>query len=256
MHTSNTKNNNQRLGIDIGGSGIKGAMVDVDTGNLCSERIRMKTPRPATPEAFRQTILTIATSFKYEGPVGVAFPAVIQRGIVHTAVNIDQSWVGQNAAFMFSKYLNAPVSVLNDADAAGLAEMRFGRGSDVPGTVIMVTIGTGLGTALFYDGQLVPNTEFGQMYIKEKLAESWVSDKIRKSKDLSWKKWAKRLDKYLQYLEDLIYPELFIIGGGASKKMDKFQKHFKHVQTDVVPAYLENHAGIIGAAVETVRETP
>jgi len=250
------KNTNLRLGIDIGGSGIKGAIVDVDTGKLYSERIRVKTPRPATPEAFRKTLLAIVQSFNYEGPIGVAFPAVIQRGIVQTATNIDHSWLGQNTGYIFSKYLHRPVSVLNDADAAGLAEMRYGRGSSVSGTVIMITIGTGLGTALFYNGYLIPNTEFGQVYIKEKLAESWVSDKVRKSQDLSWKKWAKRLDKYLHFLEELMHPQLFIIGGGTSKKMDKFQKHFKRVQTDVVPAYMGNNAGIIGAALETIRETP
>jgi polyphosphate glucokinase len=242
------------LGIDFGGSGIKGALVDTRNGELQSDRHRIPTPNPATPEAVAQTIKEIVDHFNYQGSVGVAFPAAIMNGIVQNASNIDDSWIGQDAPRLLSETTNCQVKVLNDADAAGLAEMRFGHGKNIRGVSLIVTVGVGLGTALFTDGALLPNTELGHVYLKKKkkVAEHWASDAIRKQENLSWKKWAKRFGKYLHHLEGLFYPELIIIGGGASKKFDKYSQYLKKVKTKIVPAELQNHAGIIGAAVEAM----
>lgn len=242
------------LGIDFGGSGIKGALVDTRNGELQSERHRIPTPDPSTPEAVSGTIKEIVDHFNYQGSVGVAFPAAIMNGIVQNASNIDDSWIGKDAPKLLSEATNCRVEVLNDADAAGLAEMRFGQGKNIRGVGLIVTVGVGLGTALFTEGVLLPNTELGHVYLKKKkkVAEHWASDAIRKQENLSWKKWAKRFGKYLHHLEGLFYPELIIIGGGASKKFDKYAKHLKKVKTKVVPAELQNHAGIIGAAVEAI----
>jgi polyphosphate glucokinase len=245
--------NNICLGIDFGGSGIKGALVDTNTGQLHSDRHRIPTPNPSTPEAVAATIGEIVDHFNYQGDIGVAFPAAIQNGIVQNASNIDKSWIGKDAPKIFSDKTNCRVKVLNDADAAGLAEMRFGHGIEMAGVVLIVTVGVGLGTALFTNGVLLPNTELGHVYIKKKTeAEHWASDAIRKQENLSWKKWAKRFGKYLHHMEGLFYPELIIIGGGASKKFDKYSKYLKKVKTQIKPAKLQNHAGIIGAAVEAV----
>jgi polyphosphate glucokinase len=240
------------LGFDVGGSGIKGALVDVKTGELKSERKRIETPRPATPLSVSQILKKITDEFEYKGKIGVAFPAAIQNGVVRTAANIDNSWIGENAEEMFSKRTDCQVSVLNDADAAGLAEMRFGHGKGVNGVVMLITVGSGIGTVLFNDQVMVPNTELGHIHYKKKVAEKWASDAVRKEEDLSWKKWAKRFDKYLRYMEKLFYPELIILGGGVSKKFDKYSEYLKRVQTRVVPAYLQNHAGIIGAAMDSM----
>ncbi len=242
------------LGFDIGGSGIKGALVDVKTGELKSERKRIETPSPATPLSVSKTIKEITDEFEYKGRVGVAFPAAIQDGVVRTASNIHKSWIGENAEELFSKRTDCRVTVLNDADAAGLAEMRFGHGKGVNGVVMLLTVGSGIGTVLFSNQVLVPNTELGHVYYKKKVAEKWASDTVRKKEDLSWKKWAKRFDKYLHYMEKLFYPELIILGGGVSKKYDKFSEYLKRVQTRVIPAYLQNHAGIIGAAMESAEQ--
>jgi len=249
----NENNDNIRLGIDVGGSGIKGALVDITTGELQSERIRYETQMPATPEFIAGKIKLIVNNFEYSGPVGVAFPAAIQDGVIKTATNIDDSWLNRDAKKLLSNFISNPVCFINDADAAGLAEIKFGRGKDQKGVVIMITVGTGLGTALFTNGALLPNSELGHVHYKDKLAEKWASDATRKKKDLSWKKWAKRFDKYMHYLERLFYPELIIIGGGMSKKFDKFEKYLKRVKTEVYPAKLFNHAGIIGAAIETLK---
>lgn len=246
-------NDKIRLGIDVGGSGIKGALVDVTTGELQSERKRLETKNPATPESVAGKIKMIVNFFNYSGPVGIALPTAIEDGIVKTAKNIDENWLERDAHELFANFLSTPVSLINDADSAGLAEMTFGYGKDVKGVVIMITVGTGLGTALFIDGHLLPNSELGHIYYKDKVAEKWASDATRKKNDLSWKKWAKRFDKYLHYLEKLFYPELIIIGGGTSKKFEKFEKYLKRVKTIVYPAKLQNNAGIIGAAVETLK---
>ncbi len=239
---------NIRLGIDFGGSGIKGGLVDVDKGELIGERHRIETPNPSTPERVSEVIQQIVTHFDYTGDIGVAFPAVIQNGIVKTASNIDKSWIGSNAEAMFTQITKNPVSVMNDADAAGIAEMRFGHGRDIKGVALIVTIGSGLGTAIFTNGILVPNTELGHVHYKNKVAEKWASDAVRKNQDLSWKKWGKRFAEYLQYMEKLFYPDIIILGGGASKKFDKYEDTLKSVNTQVVPAHLQNQAGIIGSA--------
>lgn len=235
------------LGIDIGGSGIKGAPVDLSTGTLTAERFRMATPQPATPEACASVIRQVVDHFEYEGPVGAGFPGVIRNGVVKTAANLAESWVDADAATLLENATGCPFVLVNDADAAGIAEMRFGAGVGRDGLVIMVTIGTGLGTALFIDGRLVPNTELGHLELDGREAEKWASDATRKAKDLSWKKWAKRFDTYLNRLHAYFWPELFILGGGASKKPEKFMEYLD-VPCEVVPAKLLNEAGIVGAA--------
>jgi len=248
-------NNDQvRLGIDFGGSGIKGALIDTDTGELITDRYRIATPEPSTPENVAETIKQITDYFHYKGRMGVAFPAAVQAGIIQTASNIDKSWIGKDAAAILEEKTGCETIIINDADSAGLAEMRFGHGKDLQGVGMIVTVGSGLGTALFTNGVLLPNTELGHVHYKDKIAEKWASDATRKKKDLSWKKWAKRFGKYLHYMEQLFYPELIIIGGGASKKFNKYEKYLHKVKTRVLPAHLQNHAGIIGAAVEA-RET-
>lgn len=237
-----------KLGIDFGGSGIKGALVDVSQGQFISERHRIPTPQPATPEAVTKVIQELVQHFEYKGPVGVAFPAAIQQGVVQTASNIDKSWIGVRASDLFSEATGCRVKVLNDADAAGMAEQRFGHGKDTNGVVIMITIGSGLGTSIFVNGTLLPNTELGHIHYKDKVAEKWAADAVRKREELSWKKWGKRFNKYLAYLEKLFYPDLFILGGGVSNKPEKFEGLFPDVNTPVKPAMLQNKAGIVGAA--------
>ena len=247
-------NEKVRLGIDFGGSGIKGALIDTESGKLTTDRYRIPTPNPSTPEAVADTIKQITEHFGYQGRMGVAFPAAVQNGIIQTASNIDKSWIGQDATAILREKTGCETIIINDADAAGLAEMRFGQGKDIQGVGLIVTVGSGLGTALFINGILLPNTELGHVYYKDKIAEKWASDATRKKKELTWKKWAKRFGKYLHHMEQLFYPELIIIGGGASKKFSKYEKYLHKVKTPVQPAYLQNHAGIIGAAVEA-RET-
>ncbi len=241
-----------RLGIDFGGSGIKGALIDTRTGELTTERHRIQTPEPSTTFAVAQTIKHIAEHFNYQGRIGLAMPAPVQAGIVQKAANIDKSWIGTDVPALLKEATGCETTVINDADAAGLAEMRFGHGKDLRGVGLMVTVGSGLGTALFTNGVLLPNTELGHLHYKNKIAEKWASDATRKKEDLSWKKWAKRFGKYLHHLEKLFYPELIIIGGGASKKFEKYESYLHKVKTRVLPAYLQNHAGIIGAAVEAI----
>lgn len=237
------------LGIDVGGSGIKGAPVDTETGELLDERYRIPTPEGAKPKDVANVVKQIAKHFDWHGPIGCCFPAAIQHGVARTAANVDQSWIGTNAEKLFSKATGCPVRVLNDADAAGLAEMRFGAGKGVDGLVLIITIGTGLGTALFIDGYLVPNTELGHIEIDGGDAELSASDAARKRDDLSWKKWAsERFDRYLCTMNALFWPDLIILGGGASKKLDKFAKHLT-VEAPVVPAGTLNEAGMIGAAL-------
>ncbi|MFG1699101.1 polyphosphate--glucose phosphotransferase [Nonomuraea sp. NPDC049309] len=230
------------LGIDIGGSGIKGAPVDTETGELVEERLRIPTPEPSGPDPVAGVVSAIKEHFDWKGPVGVTFPGVVVGGVVRSAANIDRSWIGVDAARLFGG-----ATVLNDADAAGLAEMRFGEGRGRQGTVLVLTFGTGIGSALFTDGVLVPNTELGHLELRGKDAEHRASARAREEHDLSWEKWAGRVEEYLRHVEMLFSPSLFIIGGGVSRKAEKFLPHVK-IDTPVVPAGLQNQAGIIGAA--------
>ena len=238
----------QIFGVDIGGSGIKGAPVDVATGELIADRFRLPTPQPATPEACAAVINEVLEHFGYTGAVGAGFPGVIQHGVVKTAANVAKTWLGVDAATLLEEVTRCPFVLLNDADAAGIAEIGFGAGKGRGGLVIMITIGTGLGTALFTNGHLVPNSELGHLELNGREAEKWASDATRKQKDLSWKKWARRFNVYLNQLHAYFWPELFILGGGASKKPEKFMRYLD-VPCEVVPAELLNEAGIVGAAV-------
>ena len=236
------------FGIDVGGSGIKGAPVDTETGELLAERVRIKTPRPARPEAIVGTAVAVVRQSGWEGPAGCGFPAVIKGGVVRTAANIDKAAVGFDLQGRLEQELGNPVRVINDGDAAGLAEMRWGAGRGVEGLVLMLTLGTGIGTSLFVGGRLVPNTELGHIEIRGKDAEHLASDSARKREDLSWREYAERLDEYLHRIEDLLWPDLIVIGGGISKKSEKFLPHLS-ARTRVVPAQMLNEAGIAGAAL-------
>jgi polyphosphate glucokinase len=236
------------FGIDVGGSGIKGAPVDTETGELLAERVRIKTPRPARPEAIVETAVEVVRRSGWEGPAGCGFPAVIKGGVVRTAANIDRAAVGFDLQGRLEQELGNPVRVINDGDAAGLAEMRWGTGRGVEGVVLMLTLGTGIGTSLFVEGRLVPNTEFGHIEIRGEDAEHRAADSARKREDLSWDEYAKRLDEYLHRVEDLLWPDLIVIGGGISKKSEKFLPHLT-ARTKVVRAQMLNEAGIAGAAL-------
>jgi len=238
----------QVLGIDVGGSGIKGAPVDTDTGQLVAERLRIKTPKGAEPEPVAKVVAEIAQSFNWKGPIGIGFPAPIKAGVAMMAANISEKWVGTNADDLFAKTTGCTSVTINDADAAGLAEMAFGAGRGQPGTVIMVTLGTGIGSAIFYRGKLLPNTEFGHLEMKGRDAEHRASDAVRQREDLSWKKYARRLNKYLTAMEKLFWPDLFIIGGGISKQHEKYLPLLT-IEAPVVPAQFLNEAGIVGAAL-------
>jgi polyphosphate glucokinase len=237
------------LGIDIGGTGIKGAPVDTETGDLLAPRERLATPRPAVPEAVARTVAEVVEKFAWTGPVGAAFPAVVKNNVAMTAANIDKSWIGTDIAATLSGAIGgAEVYPINDADAAGVAEMAFGAGRDNNGLVIMTTFGTGIGTAVFLNGQLLPNTELGHLEVHGHDAETKASELARERDDLSWEKWARRVNRYLGHLEALLWPDLIIIGGGASRKSDRFLDHLE-IRTKVVPAQLQNEAGIVGAAL-------
>lgn len=238
----------QILGIDIGGSGIKGAPVDVDNGKLAAERQRIPTPQPSIPEAVGDVVAELAQRFQWKGPIGCTFPAVVKAGVTYSAANVDQSWINFEAQKLLETKTQCPVLVLNDADAAGMAEMQFGAGKGRNGLVIVLTFGTGIGSAIFVDGRLVPNTEFGHMEIRGKDAEHRAADRIREEKDLSWEKWAGRVNEFLERMEQLFLPDLFIIGGGVSKKHQKFVPLLR-TRAEIVPAQLLNDAGIIGAAL-------
>jgi len=236
------------LGIDVGGSGIKGAPVDTNTGKLLAERLRIKTPNKAEPQPIADVVAEIAHSFNWKGPIGIGFPAPIKSGVALMAANVSEKWVGTNADDLFTKATGCNCTMINDADAAGLAEMKFGAGKGQPGTVILVTLGTGIGSAIFYRGNLLPNTEFGHLDMDGKDAEHRASDAIRQRDDLSWKKYAKRLNKYLTEMEKLFWPDLFIIGGGISKEAEKYIP-LLNLEAPVVPAQFLNEAGIVGAAL-------
>jgi polyphosphate glucokinase len=242
------ENNMQILGIDIGGSGIKGAPVDTRTGELLSPRHRIPTPALGKPKPMAMVVAAIAQHYDWHGPIGCGFPAIIRDGVVHSAANIHERWIGTDASSLFAKETGCDVYIINDADAAGLAEMTFGAGRDRKGVILVVTIGTGLGTALFTDGHLVPNMELGHVEIDCEDAELRASDAARMREKLSWQAWSQRLDRYLITLERLLSPNLIILGGGVSKKHEKFIPLLT-LQTEVVPALLGNQAGIIGAAL-------
>ena len=235
------------LGIDIGGSGIKGAIINVDSGIMLSERHRIETPQPATPKAVAKVFKELVDHFEWKGLIGCGFPAIIKNGVANSAANIDKKWLGVNVEELFSKATGCKVLVRNDADVAGIAEMTIGAGKGKKGSVMFLTIGTGIGSALFLDGQLVPNCEMGHLKFKGSIAEKYVADSIRKKEDLSWTEWGKRFNEYLQHLDFLFSPDLYILGGGASKKFDKFEEHL-NVGCPVIPATYRNKAGIIGAA--------
>jgi len=235
------------LGIDVGGSGIKGAIVDTQKGELITERYRISTPKPATPYAVIEVIEKIIKNFEWQGPVGCGFPAAVKNEVVKTASNIDDSWIGVNASAQIEKKTGCSTHLVNDVDAAGFAEIEFGAGKRLFGTIFMANFGTGIGTAVFHNQQLVPNTELGHIPLHGGPAEDYAANSIRKKEELSWKKWGGRVNEYLQLVEELFWPDLIIIGGGVSKKFKKF-KPYLNLQAEVVPAVSRNHAGIIGAA--------
>jgi len=238
------------LGLDIGGSGIKGAPVDIVAGKLVSERIRIPTPEPSPPRLMAEILFDIIKHFQWSGPVGCGFPGVVNKGKIFTTSNIDKKWLGTNASQLFSKTTGCEFIVINDADAAGIAEMEFGAGRNYSGVVFVITVGTGIGTALFSKRCLVPNTELGHLPMHGMVAEHYCSDAVRKKEDLSWKKWSKRFNEYLAEIERLFWPDLIIIGGGVSKKQLKFFQYLE-TKTKIVAAHLRNEAGIIGAAMAT-----
>ncbi len=241
----------EALGIDIGGTGIKGALVNTASGELLTERYRLLTPQPATPKAMIQTMGKIVSHFNWQGPVGCGYPGVVKDGVVYTASNVSKKWIGFNLVNGLQELTGCDVVALNDADAAGVAEMRFGAGRDQNGVVFVVTLGTGIGTALFVAGQLVPNLELGHVEIGGQEAEARAAAVVRKQARLSWKKWGRRVNRYLVTMEQLLWPDLIIVGGGVSKSHAKFFPLFT-TQTPVVPAQMLNQAGIIGAAMASV----
>ncbi|MER5833330.1 polyphosphate--glucose phosphotransferase [Streptomyces sp. NPDC002130] len=242
----------QIFGVDIGGSGIKGAPVDLDKGDLAQERHKVLTPHPATPDSVADGVKQVVDHFGWTGPVGVTFPGVVTDGAtIRTAANVDDSWIDTDARALLGERLGGlPVTVVNDADAAGVAEMHFGAGRGRRGTVILLTLGTGIGSAVFVDGVLVPNTELGHLELDGHDAEKRASSKAREDHDMTWEHWAAhRVRKYLAHVEMLFSPELFIIGGGVSRKSHKFLPHIEGIKAEIVPAQLQNNAGIVGAAM-------
>ncbi len=238
----------QALGIDIGGTGIKGAVVDLTSGELLTERHRVETPQPSTPKNVAKVINEITDVHNWSGSIGATFPAVVKDGVAFSAANVDKSWIGTDVDALFTEVTGCSVTVLNDADAAGVAEVRFGAAKAVPGVVLLLTLGTGIGSALFLDGKLVPNTELGHLELDGKDAETKAAASARDRDELSWTHWAERVQHYLEYCERLFSPDLFVLGGGVSKKPDKWLPHIK-VRTPIKIAQLVNNAGIVGAAM-------
>jgi polyphosphate glucokinase len=243
------------LGIDIGGTGIKAAPVDVTTGKLLADRQKIDTPRPALPDPIADVVKQLTTAFNWSGPVGITFPGVVIDGVTRTAHNLDPAWIGLDAAALFGKVAGNQVRVLNDADAAGVAEMTFGVGKGEQGTVLMLTFGTGIGSALFIKGILVPNTEFGHVEIHGQDAETRASERAKGLHDMSWGKWAGRVDEYLQHIEAVLWPSLFIVGGGVSRQSEKWVPRLTGIRARIVPAALLNEAGIVGAAMATASDS-
>jgi len=243
------------FGIDIGGSGMKAAPVDLASGTLTQERFKILTPKPATPDAMAPIVAEFVGHFDWRGPIGVTFPGVVRHGVVHSAANVDKSWLDTDADQLFTDAVGADVHVVNDADAAGLAEVRFGAGRDAKGVVIVLTFGTGIGSGMFVDGVLVPNTELGHLEIDGEDAEDKAAASARDREDLSWKDWAKRVQHYLERVVMLFSPSLIVVGGGASRKADKWVP-LLDVGTKIVPAALANEAGIVGAALVGAMDRP
>lgn len=237
------------LGIDIGGTGIKGALVDIDSGSLVTDRYRIDTPEGAAPQDVADVVNQIVKHFDYSGPIGCGFPAVVQKGITKSAANVSDKWINLNAAELLRKTTGCPVNLLNDADAAGLAEMAFGVGKGRRDSVALITIGTGIGVALFSNGQLWPNAELGHLEVNGREGEAFASKAVRKEENLSWEEFGDRLNEYLSALEKLIWPDLFILGGGDSKNFDEYRRHLVDVEAEVIPAEFLNEAGIVGAAL-------
>ncbi|MBU3685829.1 MAG: ROK family protein [Mycobacteriaceae bacterium] len=242
------------FGIDVGGSGVKGAIVDLDTGQLISERFRLDTPQPATPEAVTKAVAEVVRHFGWTGPLGVTYPGVVVNGIVQTAANVDDSWIGTNAAESMSAALGGQkVTVLNDADAAGLAEQRYGAGRNTNGVVVLLTFGTGIGSAVIHNGILLPNTEFGHIEVGGKEAEHRAASSVKERREWSYRRWTAEVTRVLEAIENAIWPDLFIAGGGISRKADKWIPLLKN-RTPVVAAVLLNSAGIVGAAMASQPE--
>ncbi len=238
------------LGIDIGGSGIKGAPVDLARGQFARDRLRVDTPKVSSPAAVADIVAQIARHFADDvgdSPIGVTLPAVVTKGVVRTAANIDPAWIGTDARKLLSDKLGRPVTVVNDADAAGVGELHFGAARNAGGLVLMTTLGTGIGSALLYDGVLIPNSELGHLEIDGHDAEERAAANVKDEKDLSWQEWAVRLQRYYSHIEDLLWPDLIVVGGGVSKKSDKFLP-LLHLRAPIVAAQLANSAGIVGAA--------
>ncbi|RII42975.1 polyphosphate--glucose phosphotransferase [Galactobacter valiniphilus] len=244
------------IGIDIGGTGIKGGIVDLKKGKLVGERFRIPTPQPATPEAVAAVVAEVVAELDsredapaLDSPVGVTFPSIVVDGVTLSAANVDKSWIGTNADALFTRVLGRPVHLMNDADAAGLAEARFGAGKDTPGVVLTITLGTGIGSAMVNDGRLVPNTELGHLEMNGTDAESQASASARERLELDWDQYAQRLQQYFSHVEFLFSPRLFIVGGGISKRSEDFLPQLK-LKTPIIPAKLKNNAGIVGAALQ------
>jgi len=236
------------LGFDVGGSSIKAGLVDVAAGHLTSELKHHPTPQPSTPDALMGAIATLAQQLPSTGPVGIAFPSVVQRGIVRTAAHIDPSWIGMDGAALIRKTLRRPGTFLNDADAAGVAEMKCGAGRDTPGSVVMLTFGTGIGTALFVDGILYPNTEMGHLELHGVGGEEWASARTRTELNLDWPAWIARVNEYLDAMYRLLWPDVFILGGAVSERFDEFAPLLKS-KAQIRPAQFANQAGVMGAAL-------
>lgn len=249
MTATDSPDTRRGFGIDVGGSGVKGGIVDLDTGRLVGERFKLPTPQPATPDAVAKTIAAVVHEFGWTGKLGVTYPGVVTSGVVHTAANVDKSWLGVNAQEVYTAALDGqPVTVLNDADAAGLAEERFGAGKDNTGVIVLLTFGTGIGSAVIHNGILLPNTEFGHLEVGGREAEHRAASSVKERKDWSYARWTEEVTRVLVAIENAIWPDLFIAGGGISRKADKWIPLLKN-RTPVVAAALQNSAGIVGAAM-------
>lgn len=243
------------LGIDIGGSGVKGAIVDTKKGKLITDRLRIPTPQPAEPKAVIKVVKKIVKHFDYKGPLGIGYPGVVMDGVTMTAANVDNGWINYPAARHIALATNCEVTMRNDADVAGIAEMYHGAGIGHPGVVMIFTLGTGIGSVMFVNGRIVPNLELGHLYLQgmDQDAEFFAAERIRDEQNLSWKEWGQRLNIYFQHIEFLFSPQLIILGGGVSKKHKNFTKYLD-LRAQVVPAKLRNEAGIVGAAMAALPE--
>ena len=241
------------LGIDIGGSGIKGNLVDVKTGALLGERHKIDTPQPSTPDAVAGVVAEMVGHFRHAGRVGCTFPAIVRRGVALSAANVDSTWIGTDADALFEQRTGLEFWVFNDADAAAIAEMEFGAGRDRMGVVLVLTFGTGIGSGMFVDGRLVPNTELGHLHLDGHApVERWAAARARKAEDISWEEWAERVDRFLGHLDRIFSPDLFIIGGGVSRKWEEWG-HVLTTTVETLPAQFQNEAGIVGAALAAAR---